>query len=66
MQKSIWDYKSQITTNDEWIMQTMNIETFDYNMGYWIGKAISKCMERHQNAKCFNCGRIGHLRWDYK
>ena len=40
------------------------IETFDYNTESWVGEAISKEMRRHQNAKCFNCGRIGHLKRD--
>ena len=43
-------------------MHTMNIETFDYNTESWVGKAISKGMRKYQNAKKFNCGRIGHLR----
>ena len=41
---------------DKWIQHTKNIETFDYNTESWVGEALS------QNAKCFNCGRIGHLR----
>ena len=47
---------------DEWILHTMNINTFDCNTESWVGEAISKEMRRHQNAKCFNCSRIGHLR----
>ena len=49
---------------DKWILHTMSIETFDYNMDSWAGEAISKGMKRHQNGKCFNCSRIGHLRRD--
>ena len=41
-----------------------DIETFDYNTEAWKEEAISKGMRRHQNAKIFNCGRIGHLRRD--
>ena len=37
---------------DDWILHTMNIETFDYNTESWIEEAISKGMGRHQNAKC--------------
>ena len=44
----------------------MNIETFDYNTESWAGEAVSKGMRRHQNAKCFNCDRIEHLRRDYR
>ena len=39
----------------------LNIEIFD-NTESWVEEAVSKGMKRHQNAKCFNCGRIGHLR----
>ena len=48
---------------DKWILHTMNIETIDYNTESWV-EAISKGMKRHQNAKYFYCGRIGHLRRD--
>ena len=43
---------------DEWILNTMNVETFDYNIEVYVGEAISKGMRRNQNAKCFNCGGI--------
>ena len=50
---------------DEWILHTMNVETFDYSTEAWVGEVISNgMMRRHQNAKCFNCGRIGHVRRD--
>ena len=49
---------------EESILQSMNVETFDYNTEAWVGEAISKVVRRHQSAKCFNCGRIGHLRRD--
>ena len=39
-----------------------NIEAFDYNTEAWVGEAISKGVKRGKNAKCFNCGRTGHLR----
>ena len=42
----------------------MSTETLDYSTEAWVGEAISNGMRRHQNAKCFNCGRIGHLRRD--
>ena len=48
----------------ELILHTVNVELFDYNTEAWVGEALSKGMKRHQNAKCFNCGRIGHLRRD--
>ena len=47
-----------------WTLHTMNVETFDYNAESWVGETISKVMRRHQIAKRFNCGRIGHLRRD--
>ena len=51
---------------DEWILNTMNIETFECNTESWVGEAISKGMSRHQNSTCLNCGKIGHLRRDYR
>ena len=51
---------------DEWILHTMDIEIFDYNTESWVVEAISRGMRRRQNAKCFNCGGIGHLRRDYR
>ena len=47
---------------DEWILHTMNVETLDYGTEAWVGEAISKEMRRHQTAKCFNCGKLGHMR----
>ena len=47
---------------NEWFLHTMNIETFDYNAESWLRETISKGMRRHQNVKCFSCGRIEHLR----
>ena len=49
---------------DEWILQIRNVETFDYNTEVWVGETNSKYIQRYQNTKCFNCGRIGHLRRD--
>ena len=49
---------------DEWILHTMKVETFDYNTKTLVGETLSKGMRRHQNAKSFNCGRIGYLRRD--
>ena len=44
----------------------MKVELFDYNTKAWVGETISKDMRRYQNAKCFNCGRKGYLRRDFK
>ena len=49
---------------DEWILQTINIESFEYITKSCVGEAISKGMKRRQNDKYFNCCRIGHLRRD--
>ena len=46
------------------MLHTMNIEKFGYNTECWVGEEISKGRRRHQNAKYFNCDRIGHLRKD--
>lgn len=43
---------------DEWVLHTMNVETFDYGTEAWVGEAISNGKKRHQNTKCFNCGRM--------
>ena len=51
---------------DEWILYTMNVETLDYSTEACVGEEISNGIRRHQNAKCFNCGRIEHLRRDCK
>ena len=50
----------------KWILNTKDIETFDYNTEAWVGETISKGMRKHQNAKCFNCDRIGYLKRDYR
>ena len=34
---------------DEWILHTMNVETFDYSTEAWVGEVISNGMRRHQN-----------------
>ena len=49
---------------DEWVVHKMNVETVDYGTEAREGKAISNGKRRHQNIKCFNCGRMGHLRRD--
>ena len=44
------------------VSYTKNIESIDNNTTTWIEEVISIGTKRHQNTKCFNCGRIGHLR----
>ena len=56
--------KVRAVPKDEWILYIMNVVTFDYSTEAWVGEAISNGMRKHQNAKCFNCGRIGQLRKD--
>ena len=51
---------------DEWIQHTMNFQTFNYDDESWVGNAISKAMRGHQPAKCFNCGKFGHLKRDFR
>ncbi|XP_049979759.1 uncharacterized protein [Alexandromys fortis] len=43
---------------------TINVETFDCDIDDWVRDAISKGIRRYHDTKCFNCGRIGHLRRD--
>ena len=51
-------------TIDEWILHIRNVETFNHSTEAWVGEVISNGMRKNQNAKCFNCVRIGHLRRD--
>ena len=39
---------------------TQPIQSFGHSTEAWVVETISKGMKRHQNTKCFNCGRIGH------
>lgn len=64
IQKILGLLKVRSAPMDSWILHTMNIETFDYNIESWVGEAISKGMRRHQNAKCFNSDRLEYLRRD--
>ena len=56
--------RSRSAPMEEWIQHTMNIETFSYNDESWVGEAISKVMRRHQITRCFNCGKLEHLKRD--
>ena len=56
--------KIRSTPMDEWVLQILNVETFDYGTEPWVGEAISNGKRRHQNTICFNCGRMGHIRRD--
>ena len=64
--KTLGPLKARSKPIYEWILHTMNVEIFDYITECWIGEAISNGMRRHQNAKSFNCGKIGHLRREYR
>ena len=64
MQKATWAFKVRSAPMEEWILHKINTETFDYNTESWVGEAIPKRIRRCQNAKCFNCGRVEHLRRD--
>ena len=59
--KILGPLKFRSVSMDKRILQTMNDETFDYSTEALVEEAISNGMRRHQNTKCFNCGRIGHL-----
>lgn len=61
-EKILGPLKARSALMDELILNIMTIKIFDCYTKSWIGEAISKVMRRHQNAKCFNCGRTGHLR----
>lgn len=62
--KIIGPLKSRSAPMDEWIQHTMNVEAFSYNDEPWVGEAISTAMRRRQTARCFNCGKLGHLKRD--
>ena len=62
--KIIGPLRSRSAPMEEWIQHTMNVEMFSYNDESWVGEAISKAMRRHQTTRCFNCGKLGHLKRD--
>ena len=64
--KIIGPLKSTSAPMNEWIQHMMTVGTFGYNDESWVEEAISKAMRRHQTAKCFNCGKLGHLKRDYR
>lgn len=51
---------------DEWILHTINVETFDWNTKTRVGKGISNGMRRYHNVKYFNCCRTEQLRSKFK
>ena len=60
--KIIGTLRSRSAPIDKWIQNTMNVETFGYNDDSWVGELISKAMRRPQTSRCFNCGKLGHLK----
>ena len=46
MQKKLGPLKVRSAPMDEWILNTMNTETFDDNTEAWVGEAISKGMRK--------------------
>ena len=62
--KILVSLKDRSTPIAEWVLHTMNVETFDYSTEAWVEEDISNGMKRHQNAKCFNCGKLGQLKRD--
>ncbi|XP_049981111.1 endogenous retrovirus group K member 5 Gag polyprotein-like [Alexandromys fortis] len=51
---------------EEWVLHTLDVDTFDYGTEAWVEEAISNGKRRHQNTKCFNCGKMGHMRRNCK
>ena len=62
--KILGPLKVRLAPIDKWNLHTVNVESFDYNTESWVGEVISKGVKRHQNTKCFDCGRRGQLRND--
>ena len=51
---------------NEWVMHTTNVDTFDYGTETWVEEAISNGKIRHQDTKCFNCGKMGHMKRKFR
>lgn len=47
---------------DEWIQHAVKTESLNYGEKIWREEAISKGLKGHQDVKCFNCDKSGHLR----
>ena len=59
--------KARLAPIEEWIRVTLSIESHNHNdNGAWLGEVISRGLKKNQNARCFNCGKQGHLKRDFR
>lgn len=62
MSKGLKPLKAQGALFEEWIKAPADIGSTEYNVNI-VGQAIAKGL-KSQNTRCFNCGKLGHLRKD--
>lgn len=65
MQKANQAFKGKIAPIDEWTTNTADIGSHVYDATL-LGEVISKSFKKNQNARCFNCGKQGHLKTQTK
>ncbi len=58
--------KRRSASLEEWVLHTLDVDTFDYGTEAWVEEAISNGKRRYQNTKCFNCGKMGHMKRNCK
>lgn len=58
--------KARSSPIDEWIIDMGDNGSHVYDATTLIRKVISKSFKKNQNVWCFNCGKQGHLRRDYR
>ena len=62
----LWPLRLRSAPLEEWVLHTLDVDTFDYGTEAWVEEAISNGKRRHQNTKCFNCDKMGHMKRNCK